>query len=116
LKEARDIIEKLIDDRQYKEVQRFIHVLMKDRSLTTGTYSWYFFNYTYAMSKYNRYFGIKGKARKVRGAIRILEDLQYDEFVMSDPEALLNVRTQLETAKAQKELLQRIRGAKDRVQ
>lgn len=115
LKEARDIVEKLIDERKYMEAQRFIHEIMKDRSLSPGTFSWYFFRYTYAMSKYNRYFGRKKRNKKVREAIKMLDDLQYDSFVMSDPEALLNVRNQIEIAKAQKDLLQRIKETKNEI-
>lgn len=99
LKEATTIIEDLISKKEYKEAQRFIHEIMKVHQLEPGTYAWFFYKYNYALAKYKRYQGNKRKEKKVFEAIKILKELRYDPFVISDGDATLKLEELLEEAK-----------------
>ncbi|MGA1820857.1 MAG: hypothetical protein ACMUHU_07615 [Thermoplasmatota archaeon] len=99
VKEACEIIDRLMGEGQYKEAQRFIHELMKVHPIAPGTYSWYYYKLNHARAMFHRYEGRPGKLKEIAGAADVLEELQYDPFVLSDDTAFANVREDLQMMK-----------------
>ena len=96
LRQACQIIDDLMSKEKYKEAQRFIHEIMKVHPIEPGTYAWYYYKYNYALSKIGRYRGKRKYRYKIEEAREILKQLQYDQFVISDNEAIIKVREAFE--------------------
>ena len=92
LRQACKIIDDMMSKREYKGAQRFIHEIMKVHPIEPGTYAWYYYKYNYALSKIGRYRGKRKYRYKIEEAREILKQLQYDQFVISDNEAIVKVR------------------------